>query len=142
MIGDLELNLGLKTSRISRDKRFTAPSTTVDRIRRSFQIAVASDCRASPSEVNSPAKRGDVTFALGNLCFRVYTELKAYRLLDTIAQMYHASREGVRERLAAVSTSQAERVAYHYWSGTLRLAKGEIRAVSTCDLGTSRVGLI
>lgn len=30
----------------------------------------------------------------------------------------------------AVATSQKERVAYYYWNGTLRLAKGEVRAVS------------
>ncbi|KAJ9092524.1 hypothetical protein QFC20_007337 [Naganishia adeliensis] len=89
-----------------------------------FQTAYA-ECRMD--EGDTVAKRGDEAFALGNICWKVYDQLHAYRLLDTIIQTYNSIRPSPLARLAAPCTTMAERVGYWYWVGKLALAKGDVR---------------
>lgn len=123
------LHLAFRSATLSRDKRFTAPSISVDRVRRTFQIATVSEC----SSLEDPTpKRGDMTFALGNICWKVYDQLQTYRLLDTISQMYSTIRPSPQARLDAPCTSRAEVVGYWFWCGKLRLAKGDLREARDC----------
>ncbi|KAI5449722.1 hypothetical protein NCC49_004087 [Naganishia albida] len=119
------MHLAFRTAHLSRDKRFSAPSISIDRVRKTFSAAAYAECRMDKGD--TVAKRGDETFALGNVCWKVYDQLHAYRLLDTVIQTYASIRPSALSRLNAPCTSMAERVGYWYWTGKLSLAKGDVR---------------
>ncbi|KAJ9107303.1 hypothetical protein QFC21_000753 [Naganishia friedmannii] len=111
------MHLAFRSANLSRDKRFSKPSISIDRVRKTFSAAAYAECRMDESDL--VPKRGDEAFALGNICWRVYD------------QTYASMRPSVHVRLGAPCTSKAERVGYWYWLGKTSLAKGSVRRVST-----------
>jgi hypothetical protein len=97
------------------------------------------------------ARRGDIVFALGNLCWKAYDQvslsirfaedsylilpscqqIQAYSLFDGVFTTYsNYVKPSIQARLSAPATSKADRVSFYYWRGKMRLNKGNVRGVS------------